>query len=430
MDKQVKHICPFTNQPPVDIDPLYHSLPQKTFKLCTTNAAIPVSLTHVVVTKNSLEHVFNMGETKGKYEKIKHKALSGYHLLNEILHDNKKVYRFCLESIAPFVLDGYIVNSIEHLPTYKTFFTGLCYEEAIRCLEDSLLNISSIEDQDKKWKIEGTSLSPLIHITSIVSKDKLELVTFYPTSTKSKDAKIEFDHREKSLFVRYFCNPCYLVLSAPDDTDSDFLHNLFGIDGMEVQLKFVHMDARSIDSYVFFGLLFNNISNLSSPTMHYGLLPSSVVDNISNDLRNLRQQYQDEKVSLMRLLTNPKSKWSPSKIEAFINRLCVLACADHLPDRCVTIINLVNKIYLPIETIQKVFFDGSKRFPDCLSKTQIVEKLIEAINNYIQLINESFEESVWEDIDSTKWCESTNEDLIEDPLCPSWLPMERDSIKT
>jgi hypothetical protein len=381
-----------------------------------------------------------MGQTtmKCKIEqkrKINHKAVSGYHVLNEDFNDTKKVFRVSLKSIAPYVSEGYLVNTTEHLPGYKTFFVGLSAQESMRCFQESLLNISSIEEQEgKKWKLEGTSLTPPIAITCIVRMDNLELVTFFPTSDKSSSAQMEFIQKERSVYVRYYFNPCYPVLPAPDCTDSNTLQARFGIDGMDVQLQFVHVDVRSVD-LVCLLLQLKNVREIQQPVMRYGLLPREVVDALANadDLAGFRQQLLDTRemrVKFHELLNNPEYTLNSDEVTYVRTLLSDCDYAQFIPDRKVTILNSMNKVYLPDETLQKVFSDGHKRFPDCLTKIQVIDKLKEAINNFIQLMKEDFGESVWEDIDLSKWRERTRQELHDNPSCPRWLPVDRDSTKT
>jgi hypothetical protein len=412
---------------PVEIQPLYQALTQKSFKVSASNITIPCLLTAVTITQSSLDHVFNMSTTKGKYEKIKHKALGGYHLLNDDIHNLNKVYSFCVEAIAPHVCQGFIVNTTEHLPVFKTFFSGLTPEETIRCFQESLQNISRVEDQDKVWLIEGTSLTPAIRITSIVTKDKLELKTFFPTSSMSKAEIKEYEQERKNIHVRYFFNPCpALDKTVADSLDSSALQSHFGTDGLDVQLKFVHLDIRSIDSYV---LSLNLNYNLQA-NMSYGLLPCSVLDSINHDLDDFRQSCQNESEKIMRALTEWGDQLSDEKRQRLLDRHFHLCRALFIPSRKIEVLQTVDKIHLPIETIDKVFFNGVKRFPDHLTKIQILEKLKEAIENYVQLTKEDFEESIWEDIDLMTVSQTTTEQLDKDPLSPAWLPMDRDSKTT
>jgi hypothetical protein len=414
--------------PPVDITPLYQSLPQKSFKVsASTNVTIPSSLTSVTITETTLDHVLHMGSTTGKYENIKHKALGGFHVLTDDIHNRNKVCRFCVEAVGPHVFQGFILQTNEHLPVYKTFFSELTPEETIQCFQESLLNISRVEDQGKVWLIEGTSLTPAIRITSIVTKDKLELKTFYPTSHLSKTEIKEYE-QEKNIYVRYYFNPCPgLDKTVADQMDSSALQSYFGTDGLNVQLKFVHLDTRSIDSYMF-SLNMNNF-NLQ-PDMSYGLLPSTVLDTISHDLDDFRQKCQNDCEKIMCYLNNPKTKISSARRQQLTDNFFLLNRASFIPSRKIEVLETVDKIYLPIETIDKVFFDGMKRFPDHLTMIQILDKLKEAIENYVQLMKEDFEDSIWEDIDLTTVSQTTTEQIDKDPLSPSWLPIDRDSKTT
>jgi hypothetical protein len=419
--------------PSIDIETVYHSLSQKSCKVSISNSVIiPPLLTSVTITRRSLEHVFQMEETTKKSNLIKHKALAGYHLLNEDLQDKSKVYRFCVEQFDINACEGFIVNSTEHLPVYKTFFWGLNELETLQCWRESLESITKIEDSGTSWRIEGVSAAPPVRITSIVKKAKLELTTFFPTSNRSQDSRNSYEQQAKSLYFRYFFNPCYPRASTVDTSDASYLHTYFGIDGLNVQLKFVHLDARSIDSYMYFGVYMNNHKSLQCQDMKYGLLPTVVVDTIANDLDDLRQLHQNHKLELENVLSiqTKNNKMSSHQLQELYKSYTVSMCASFLPSRRIEILQVVDKIYLPIETLQKVFFDGNKRFPDCLNRLQILDKLKEAIANYIQLMHEDFQETVWEDLDLTQWVQPTSEALQNDPFSPAWLPLERDSNTT
>ncbi len=282
--------------PSVDIEQLYASIPQKSCSVSpspNSNVTIPISLTHVVISKKSLKHVFHMEEVKKKTNSIKHKALGGYHLLNDELTDRSKVYRFSVERIAPYVCEGFVVNTTEHLPMYKTFFCGLTELEMIQCFQEALQNIETIEDQGSVWSIEGKSTTYPIHITSVVKKSNSELKTFYPKPDRNKDSIKSFQQRTQSIFRRYFFNPCYVVPSAPDNFDISSLHQYFGSGGIDVQLNVVHLDVKSIESYLQFGMNSSlvNVQYLQTPYMKYGLLPDSIVKTISHDFDKIHKAY-------------------------------------------------------------------------------------------------------------------------------------------
>ncbi len=439
--------------PSVDIEQLYASIPQKSCSVSpspNSNVTIPISLTHAVISKKSLKHVFHMEEVKRKTNSIKHKALGGYHLLNDELTDSSKVYRFSMESIAPYVCEGFVINTTEHLPVYKTFFCGLTELEMIQCFQEALQNIETIEDQGAVWSIEGKSTTISIHITSVIKKSNSELTTFYPTSNRDKASMKSFQQRTQSIYRRYYFNPCYPVPSAPDNSDVSSLHQYFGSDGIDVQLKVVHLDAKSIESYLHFGVYsyLGNVQYLQTPYMKYGLLPDSIVKTISHDFDNVHRFYRNQRLIIQRYL-----RWYHKKVSLCHKRLArrlqrqfdrnlknklgeyiwTWALVEVLPSRKVTVLRNLDRIHLPIETIQKVFFDGKTRFPSCLTKHQIIDKLKEAISNFLQLMHEDFQEtkeSDWEDIDLSKWTQRTEEDIVDNPMGPSWLPLERDSTGT
>ncbi len=376
--------------PSVDIESLYTSIQQLSFPVSTSsdsNVLIPSVLSHVVISKKSLKHVFHMEEIKRKANSVKYKALGGYHLIGEEVNDRSKVYRFRVKSIAPYVCEGFIVNTTEHLPVYKTFFFGLTDPETIQCFQESLQHIEKIEDQGTVWLLEGKSTTYPIQITSIVKKKDLVLKTFFPTSYRDTDSINSFVQKSQSIYRKYFFNPCY-TLPCSDTSDILSLHNYFGSKGIDVRLKVVHLDARSIDSIRILGLL--NNKSFETPDMVFGLLPDSIVETIAHDFKSLQRYSFDET----------------------------------LPSRKVEVLRT-------IDTIKKVFFDGNIRFPDCLTKYQILDNLKEAITNFLQLMYGDFQETQetdWENLDS-KWSRPTG-DLLVDLSCPSWLPAERDAIVT
>lgn len=250
--------------PSVDVELLFNSISQKSCSVSpspNSNVIIPSTLTHVIISRKSLKHVFHMEETKRKTDCIKHKALGGYHLLSDELRDRSKVYRFSVESIAPYVCEGFIVNTTEHLPVYKTFFFGLTDPETIQCFQEALQNIETVEEKGSEWLIKGKSTTYPILITSIVKKSNLELVTFYPTSDRSKDSIKSFEQRPQSIYRQYYFNPCYVAPAVPDNSDAFSLYNYFGHDGIDVQLRVVHMDAKSIIAYLLLGIHLGNATN-------------------------------------------------------------------------------------------------------------------------------------------------------------------------
>jgi hypothetical protein len=420
--------------PSIDIETVYNSLSQKSCKISTsTSVIVPPLLTSVTITRRSLEHVFQMEETTRKSNLIKHKALAGYHLLNEDLHDKSKVYRFCVEQFDINACEGFIVNSTEHLPIYKTFFWKLNELETLQCWQESLESITKIEDSGTSWLIEGVSAAPPVRITSIVSKAKSELTTFFPTSDRTQDSRKRYEQQARNVYIRYFFNPCYPPVSPTvDSSDASYLHTYFGTDGLDVQLKFVHLDARSVDSYLYFGVYRDNPHSLKFQDMKFGLLPGVVVDTISNDLDDVRQSFQNQKLKLENFLSTQteKNRMSSHQQQELFRSYTISVCASFLPSRKIEILQVVDKIYLPTETLQKVFFDGNKRFPACLNRLQVLDKLKEAIANFIQLMHEDFQETVWEDLDLTQWVQQTSEALQDDPFSPAWLPLERDSNTT
>jgi len=408
-------------------------------------------LKNLVLSRLLRIQVFHMEEAKRKTDSIEHKVLGGYHLLSDEHYDENKVYQYGMESIAPNVCEGYIVKTTEHLPVYKTFSDRF---EMIQCLRDALENIETVEDQNAAvWLIKGISKIYPLQITLVVRKN-LELVTFYPTSFRSKESIKSFQQGVQSIFRRYFFNPCYVVPSVSDNnSDASTLHHYFGSNGIDVRLKFVHLDAKSIDNYLIFGVYFRSgsVRDLQTPDMKYGLLPDSIINTILHDFDNVHKAYRKRRLTIQRYL-----RWYHKKVSfCHKRRVCrrlqqqfdrlkiqlakdLLRCSliESLPSRQVKILGNLDKIHLPIETIQQVFFDANSRwtrFPSCLTRCQILDKLKEAISNFLQLMHEDFQETKekdWEDIDLSKFWEPTKEDKINYLLGPSWLPVERDSILT
>lgn len=191
-----------------DIQLLFSSISQKSCSVSpspNSNVIIPTSLTEVIITEKSLKHVFHMEEAKRKTDSIEHKVLGGYHLLSDEHYDENKVYQYGMESIAPNVCEGYIVKTTEHLPVYKTFFQRMDRFEMIQCLRDALENIETVEDQNAAvWLIKGISKIYPLQITLVVRKN-LELVTFYPTSFRSKESIKSFQQGVQSIFNSKVC---------------------------------------------------------------------------------------------------------------------------------------------------------------------------------------------------------------------------------
>jgi len=320
--------------PAVNIESLYTSIHQKSCLVSPSpdsKVVIPTSLTHVVITKKALKHVFHMEEIKRKTDSIKHKALGGYHLISEEVNDRGKVLRSSLETIAPKVYEGFILNTTEHLPVYKTFFWGITDRQTIQCFQESLQNIEKIEDQGTVWLLEGKSTTYPIQITAIVTKLTLELKTFFPTSDRSKDSIKSFEKGPRWVYIKYYLNPCYTV-PVVDNSDVISLYNYFGSDRIDAQLKFVHLDAKSIDGYLFFGVYKEDINYLQTPDMKYALLPDSIVKTLSGDFNNVHLLESLRKCSIV----------------------------DSLPPRKVEVLRTIDKINLPMETIQRVFFRGAR----------------------------------------------------------------------
>eukprot|EP01040_Poterioochromonas_malhamensis_P014090 gene14090-15575_t len=432
----------------VDIESLYTSIHQKSCLVSPSpdsKVVIPTALAHVVISKKALKHVFYMEEIKRKTNSVKHKALGGYHLISEEVNDRGKVLRSSLETIAPKVYEGFILNTTEHLPVYKTFFWGITDRETIQCFRESLQNIEKVEDQGTVWLLEGKSTTYPIQITSIVTKHTLELKTFFPTSDRSKDSIKAFEKGPR-IYIKYYFNPCYSVPAA-DNSDVISLYNYFGSDGIDAQLKFVHLDAKSIDGYLFFGVHKEDMNYLQTPDMKYGLLPDSIVKTLSRDFNNVHKAYRQQRFAIQRYL-----QWYDKKVSSCHKRLArrlqrqfarqriylmesLRKCSivDSLPPRKVEVLRTIDKINLPTETIQRVLFDGARGFPNCLTKYQILDKLKEAISNFLQLMREDFQETKetdWEDIDLSKWSRPTKQDRDDHFFCPSWMPIERDPKAT
>jgi hypothetical protein len=79
----------------------------------------------------------------------------------------------------------------------------------------------------------------------------------------------------------------------------------------------------------------------------------------------------------------------------------------------------IESFTLPLATIRTVFFDGyqNRRFPKCLTPLDALQALQESIANFLQMMREDFEETVWEDV-GDDYHEATNEDIKTRPFGP------------
>jgi hypothetical protein len=320
-----------------DWETIWENFPLKNIPVESQQNIIPVELTHVELTKDSLKHLVHVEIIQRKYRKIKHQTAAGFHVINR---DSVNMYPYSFHNLGSHTGEGMIAQIAGHLPKFKTFFVGLSIEEVLQRLVESLLNILKVEDNDKNWIINGESVDN-IKITVIVQKATLIVRTFYPTSPRSRADMKNYEREEKDFYVRLFHNPCYQPPYAgfdPSQNDAEYLAQYFG-EGVAADMQYIHVDSNWSG---FAGTMRHN----GFPVMVHTVLPRRVVEQMQNEL---------------------------------------------------FVLSSFEKFTLPAETIQKVFFSESAiNYRPCyqviMSPVQVLDKLKEALRNFVQVLNDSYRE--------------------------------------
>lgn len=352
---------------PVEIQNLLRSLPSTALNVRGAN--VPVNLLSVNITEKTLHHIFGMEIVRDKTRGFKYLSYSGFHSI-DLSDVNNKFFSFRFRNVGNHVAEGYIVVNPKHLPKYKSFFRGLSREEILKIHSQALLNIDSVEESQngKRWILHGIS-NENVCITTVVEKLSGEVVTFYPKSSLSTNEIKEFERLQRLHYIRLFFNPCpcYFAPAIRSGSPTELFEH-FGAGGFQVDLTLVHMDTRLSD----FDELrrWSNLPVTDMPLKHALLTKSAIVASILD-----------------------------------------------ISTRKLTCINEMTKFYLPIESIERIFFDGNERFVQYLSYFDALDILKEVLRNYCTMVNEDFQESEWEDISDDE-CLSRDA-IICDPFAPT-----------
>lgn len=326
---------------PKEIDALFDSVPGST---AIKSKTVSVPFHEVYWTKKCFKHVFGM-ETQKNNDGIKYLTFNGFHFLGNYGEIDNEFYSYKFTTLRKNVAEGYIVVSAEHLPKYKTFFVFLERNEMIdKCIE-SLQAIEIINEKDHIWEFIGTSTDG-IKVTTFVKKASKEIITFFPTSPKTP-SQIKGEERVTRMSYRHLhFNPCYPAAEVQYEADFTALHRYAGgNEGIPVNLQLVRMDSTSIESMVYHKLYLGREWN---PQMVHGLLTQSAIDFVLSET----------------------------------------------PWRQIEYINPLPKFYITIDTLKKVLEHRLERYPKYFNPYQIIDMLKESIQNYLQLIYETFQESV------------------------------------
>ena len=89
-----------------------------------------------------------------------------------------------------------------------------------------------------------------ISITTIVEKESLNILTFFPTSNKIKPNHDKTIIDRSNSRVRFYLNPCYRSSPWGQSTTVDLL-NYFHKDNIQVDMQYIYLDRSTMEINMF-----------------------------------------------------------------------------------------------------------------------------------------------------------------------------------